>query len=208
MQKGDFVEIEFVGRIALTGEIFDLTSAEEARAAGIYNPNQKYGPQLVIVGAGMVIPGLERALESMSVGEEKEIVTKPEQAFGQRNLALIKVLSLSHFLAKNINPVPGQFVEIDGLPAKILSVTGGRVRVDFNHPLAGKELRYRVKIVRQITDTTEKIRSLLNHYNIKAEPKIEETKLILKTDMPEAVQKLISNLIKQWVPEIKEIVFE
>jgi FKBP-type peptidyl-prolyl cis-trans isomerase 2 len=210
MQKGDFIQIEFVGRIALTGEIFDLTSEQEAKLAGIYNPNHKYGPQLVIIGAGMVIPGLEKALETMSVGEEKEITIKPEQAFGQRNANLIKIISLSNFLAKNINAVPGHFVEIDGLPAKILSVAGGRVRVDFNHPLAGKELKYKVKIVRKITDTMEKVQLLLAHYAIKAEPKIDGQKLILKMEkkLPKDVQDLISKPIIEWVSEIKEVIFE
>jgi len=210
MQKGDFVEIEFIGRIAATGEVFDVTSAEEAKKAGVYNDKQNYGPALVIIGAGMVVPGVESQLKEMKPGEEREFEVKYEQAFGKRNPKLLKIISRSKFLEKNINPVPGLFVDIDGMQARIRNVSGGRVVVDFNHPLAGRDLKYKVKIVRQIKDALEKVNVLFKHYNLKAEASLKEGILTVKTEkeMPKPAKELIERLIKKWISEIKEIKFK
>ena len=138
MKEGDFVQIDFVGRVAGTDEIFDLTVKDVAEQHKIVNPGQKYQPALVIVGARMVIPALDRNLQEMQVGEEREFDVRPEEGFGERKPSFIKVFSLSKFREAKVEPAPGRFIDIDGMPAKIQSVSGGRVRVDFNHPLAGR----------------------------------------------------------------------
>jgi len=210
MKKGDFVEVEFKGTVAATGEIFDLTSEEEAKKAGIHNPKQRYGPQLIILGSGMIVPGVEAELEKMNVGEEKEFELKPAQAFGARSPKLTKIISLAKFLEKKINPVPGLFVDIDGRSARIQSVSGGRVRVDFNHPLAGKDLKYKVKIVKHIKTPQEKVESLINYYNIRAEVDVKEKTLTvkLKEMTPKFMKELIEKSLKRWITEIKEVKFQ
>ena len=209
MEKGDFVRIEFTGKVADTGEIFDLTSEEEAKKAGIYNEKQKYGPQLIIIGAGMAIPGVEDQLLKMKQGEEREFDVEPSRAFGPRNPKLLKILSTGKFLEKKINPVPGLFVDIDGMQARIKSVSGGRVMVDFNHPLAGKRLHYRVKVSGKVTDTLEKVKSMLDYYGLKAEPSLKEEILTLKAEkeLPKPVQELLERTVRQWIKEIKEVKF-
>jgi len=210
MKEGDFVLIEYVGRVAGTGEIFDLTDAETAKREGVFNSNQKYEPVLVIIGAKMVIPGIEKQLEEMKPGDEREFSVKPQDAFGSRNPRLIKIISRANFLRQRINPVPGIFVTIDGRQAKIRSVSGGRVRVDFNHPLAGKELRYELKIIKHITKTKEKADELLKHYRLKTETILKGNTLIIKTTKPldNIVRQLIEKPIKKWIKEIKRIKFE
>ena len=210
MQEGDFVKIDFTGKVAATGEIFDLTSEEEAKKAGIYSNSRKYGPALVIIGAGITIPGVENQLRTMKVGEEREFNVLPDEAFGSRDPKLIKVLSLAKFREKNINPMPGLFVDIDGHQAKIQAVSGGRVRVDFNHPLAGRELSYRVKIVKQVSDTLQKVRALLEYYTLKPDIGYGEGKLVVKLDRqtPDFIKKTIEKSITKWIPEIKEVRFQ
>ncbi|MBN2518690.1 MAG: hypothetical protein JXB14_07605, partial [Candidatus Altiarchaeota archaeon] len=62
---------------------------------------------------------------------------------------------------QGMTPVPGMVFEVEGRPARIQSVSGGRVMVDFNHPLAGKETEYKVK-VREVAKTeNDKIKYLL-----------------------------------------------
>lgn len=209
MKKGDFVKIDFTGKVADTGEVFDLTSEEEARKEGIFNEKQTYGPTLVIVGSGMVIPGLEEKLLEMNVGEEKEFDIEPSRAFGPRSPKLMKIMSLGKFLEKKINPVPGLFVDIDGMQARVKSVSGGRVMVDFNHPLAGKRLHYRLKLVSQVTEPLEKVKSMLDYYGIKAEPSIKEGILTIKAEkeLPKPVHQLLEKSIKEWVKEVREIKF-
>ncbi len=58
-------------------------------------------------------------------------------------------------------PEPGKTVEINGQYAVIRQVTGGRVIVDFNHPLAGKTLRARVRIVRRLETVEDKVKHLI-----------------------------------------------
>ncbi len=209
MKQGDFVEIEFVGRIAATGEIFDLTSEETAKKEGIYDPKQKYGPALVIIGSRMTIPGMEKELLRMKPGEQREFTVTPQEGFGFRNPGLVKIISIANFARQKINPVPGMFVTIDNRQARVQSVSGGRVRVDFNNPLAGKELVYSVKIVRQITAAKEKVTSLLKYYGLDFQAEMEKDKLILTSEkpLPEPLQKMLRENITKWIKEIKAVEF-
>ncbi|RLJ07415.1 MAG: peptidylprolyl isomerase [Candidatus Aenigmatarchaeota archaeon] len=210
MNQGDFIKIDYVGRVADTNEIFDLTVESIAKKENIYNEKQKYGSVLVVIGAGMVISGVEKELKKMKTGEEREFTVKPEEAFGKRKPELIKILPLSGFLKNKINPVPGIYVTIDGQQAKIQSVTSGRVRADFNHPLAGKTLKYWVKITKHITDTKEKIESLLKHYMLNYSVEVQGNKAIIinKKEIPNPLQKFIKDMLSKWIPEIKTVEFE
>ena len=212
MKEGDFVRIDYVGRIKGSGEIFDLTKEDVARKNGIYNPNMNYKPVPIIIGARMVIKGLEDALKKMKVGERKKIVVEPEDGFGKRNEKLIKLLPLSEFQRKDIIPQPGMWITVNNLKGKILSVSGGRVKVDFNHPLAGKRLEYDVEIKEKITDTKEKIKSIFEFFlgkepNLKVTIKEKEAIIKIREDIPRQVKLFISQIIKRWVKPIENIKF-
>lgn len=209
MEKGDFIKIEYEGRLVTTGNVFDTTSEALAKSENIHEEHRKYGPMLVVVGEGMVLPGVEKRLLEMKLNEEKEFNLKPEEAFGRRNPMLIQIVSMATFLKEKINPVPGLYVTINNRRARIQSVSGGRVRVDFNHPLAGKELNYKVKIVKTITVLKEKIDAVFEYFGIKGETQISEGILSLKSEKPitEPAQKLVTETIKRWIPEVKEIKF-
>ncbi len=209
MKKGDFLRIEYTGRIAATGELFDTTSEEVAKKENAFNPKQRYGPVLAIIGAGMAVPGVERNLLEMKEGEEREFDVQPSEAFGPRDPSRIRIIALAKFIKEKINPYPGAFVNIDGMDAKIQSVSGGRVRVDFNHPLAGRELHYKLKLLFRIDSVQEKAESMLNHYNLRGEREVKENKLEITTEQPiqEVIQKMLSESIKKWIPEIKDVKF-
>jgi len=209
MKKGDFVKIDFVGRVSATGEIFDLTSEEQAKKEGIYNEKQRYGTVLVIVGSGMMIPGVEKQLETMKPGDEKEFDVKPSEGFGHRKPELMRIISITKFYKEKINPMPGIFVTIDNRQAKVQSVSGGRVRVDFNHPLASRELHYKIKIVEEIKNPAEKAKAIAEHFTIKCGAEVKEGKLILTTEkkLPDVVEKLLKDWIEKWITDIKSVSF-
>ncbi|MCS7123542.1 MAG: FKBP-type peptidyl-prolyl cis-trans isomerase, partial [Candidatus Aenigmarchaeota archaeon] len=71
MNTGDFVYIDYVGRIKDTGEIFDLTKEDLAKKEGIYKPEIKYKPIPIIVDAKFILSGLNKALKEMKVGEKR-----------------------------------------------------------------------------------------------------------------------------------------
>ena len=207
MQDGDFIKMEYVGRVAATGEIFDLTDEELARKEGIHNPKQTYGPVLVIIGSGMTPKGVEKHLKGMKPGEEREFDLSQEEGFGRREPGLIKIVSLQKFYSQKINPIPGEFVQIDGRHARIQSVSGGRVRVDFNSPLAGKELHYRIKLVEKVTGTQDMAQALLDNYDMKAKATFKEGSLTIgtKDKVPEQLRNLLNMQFKRWIPAAKKI---
>ena len=149
IKKGDFVEFDFVGRVKITNQVFDLSVADVAKKENIFREGHEYKPLAICAGAGHIIPGLDKALIGKEFGKEYEFDLPPEQGFGKRNPKLISLTSLSVFRKKNINPVPGMQLDLDGRIATVRSVTGGRVVLDYNPPLAGKELHYWIKPVKK-----------------------------------------------------------
>jgi FKBP-type peptidyl-prolyl cis-trans isomerase SlyD len=160
LQKKDFVELEFTAKIKETDQIFDTNIKEKAEEIGIENVK----PLTVCIGEGMVLKGLDNALEGKELNKEYEIELSPQNAFGLRNPSLVKIVPINVFLEKNINPYPGLVLDMDGIIARISSVSGGRVLVDFNNPLSGKTVIYSFKITKKIDDSKEKIRILGEYY--------------------------------------------
>ncbi len=145
VEAGDFVMFNYVGRFE-NGEIFDTSYEDVARENGIYVEDREYEPLEVNVGAGEIIPGLDEALVGMEVGEKKTVTVPPEKAYGMPNPELVVDVPLSQFSDAGVEPVEGMYVMTDSGIAKITSVEGDNVKLDFNHPLAGKVLIFEVEV--------------------------------------------------------------
>jgi peptidylprolyl isomerase len=161
-KKGDFVEIEFTGMVKDGNSIFDTTDAALAKKEGFHDPKQQYGPKIVCLGQGQLIKGLDEFAIEKDIGKDYEVAISPEDGFGKKSAKLLKLVPTNIFTKDNIRPMPGLPVNIDGMYGVIRTVTGGRVIVDFNHPLASKELVYKFKITKVITDDKEKLSSFLS----------------------------------------------
>lgn len=164
--KKDVIRLHYTGRIKETGEVFDTTYEDVAKEAGIYSEKGIYGPVPIAVGAGHVIKGLDEALEGLEIGKKYTIELPPEKAFGKRDPKLIKTFTIGQFRRQGIYPFPGLDVEIETesgkkLKGRVMSVSSGRVRVDFNHPYAGKTVVYEVEILEKIDDPIEKVKALI-----------------------------------------------
>lgn len=159
VQKNDFVEIEFTGKA--NNEIFDTTHPEEAKSIGL---DVNVTPVIASIGNEMLLKGLDNALEGKEIGEKYSVHIPPEKAFGKRNASLIKTIPIRIFREKNMNPVPGMVFQLDQHLVRILSVSGGRVIVDFNNPLAGKEIDYDFKILRKVDDNKDKINAIQDFF--------------------------------------------
>lgn len=196
LEKGDFVKINYTGKVKETGEVFDTTREDVAKKEGIFSERIKYGPVLVIVGYERVVKGLDEELLKMKVGERKEVEIPPEKGFGKRDPNLIKLIPLSEFKKQKIEPHPGMNLTMGGLNCKVISVGSGRVRVDFNHPLAGKTLIYDVEVKEKIENDEEKVKALCEYYGFDVkgiEVKEKKVKIMLKNGVSERVKQLISN---------------
>ncbi|MBU0530470.1 MAG: peptidylprolyl isomerase [Candidatus Aenigmatarchaeota archaeon] len=209
MKEGDFILMDFVGKVLNTGEIFDLTREDVAKDSKVHFEEKNYEPVLVIVGAKMVVSGIEKQLLAMKVGETKKFTVPYAEAFGRRDPRLIRVIPFNKFMEQNINPAPGVFVTIDNMTAKVQSVSGGRVRVDFNNPLAGKDLEYEITVVKQITENKEKADLLLENSGIEAETELKEDvfEIKTKTKLNPMIEKMTSETIKKWIKDVKNINF-
>jgi len=146
IEAGDFVKFHYVGRFE-NGEVFDTSYEDIAKENGIYVEERDYGPLEVHVGAGEIIPGLDEALIGMEVGEKKTVTVPPEKAYGMPNPELIIEVPISEFTRAGLEPVEGLYVMTDSGIAKIREVGEETVKLDFNHPLAGKTLIFEVEIV-------------------------------------------------------------
>ncbi|RLI98982.1 MAG: peptidylprolyl isomerase [Candidatus Aenigmatarchaeota archaeon] len=200
MQEGDFVEIDYVGKIKDTDEIFDLTDEKLAKEKGIFNEKSDYKPVKIIIGEKFVVKGLEEIIKQMNVGEEKTATISPEDGFGVRDAKMIKTVSQSELRKQKIDPVPGMILNLGNVKAKIQSVNSGRVRIDFNHPLAGRDLEYKIKVNKKIEDNGEKAKAIVKFLTQEElEAKVEEKKVVVeeKKPIPEEAKKRIAELIKK-----------
>lgn len=161
IQKGDFIKLNYTGMFE-DGKAFDTTNEELAKKEDIYNPRGLYGGDVVIVGAGHTIAGLDEDLEGKEVGYTGKVEIPPEKAFGPTDLKLVETVSITKFKERNIHP--GMNVELDGRKGFVSRVIGRRVTVDFNSPLAGKTVVYEYTIEKLIEDETEKIQGLFALY--------------------------------------------
>jgi len=184
-----FVKLAYTGRVK-DGEIFDSTSEEIAKREGFYSEEKFYSPMTVVVGEGQVLAGLDDAISGMKLGEEKEVVIPPEKAYGHRNPDHVRLVSLGEFRKKNINPIPGMPVELDGRRARIQTVSGGRVRVDFNHELAGKTLVFEVKLVDEAKTRKQKINYVIERsFNSSEDFDVKTGKNEVEIKLPEKIYK-------------------
>ena len=206
-KKNDFIEIDFTASIKETNHIFETTSEEVAKKNNFYNPKQKYKPRIICLGSNQLLPGLEKQLENKEIGKEYEIELSPENAFGKKNPKLLQLVSMSSFKRQKINPYPRMQVNIDNLIGVVRTVSGGRVIVDFNHPLSGKNIIYKIKILRLVNNVKEKISSIISQFTQKSEVEVKESEAIVKTDLPEPIKKELPALITKLIPLIKKVSF-
>ena len=161
-KKKDFIELEFTARIKESGIIFDTNIKEDAKSMDINSENLK--PLKICIGQEMVVRGLDKELENKEVGEKCKINVTPEDGFGMRNPKLIRIIPMKVFIERNINPVKGLILNMDGMIARIASVSGGRVTIGLNNPLSGKIVQYDFVIKRIIKEEKEKIISLTRFF--------------------------------------------
>ena len=190
IQKGDFVLVELTGRVEETGEVFETTDAEAARSAGIYKEDGVYGPRVVVVGEGWVLKGLDQGLPGLKLGEDAKVEVKPTDAFGERDPEKIRIVRYRVLRSKGIDPRFGAQVEFEGRPAVVRSIGAGRVQLDYNHPLAGRELVYDVKVSKMFETEEEKIRALIQRRITGIDPekfRLRVTKNKVRIEIPEEV---------------------
>lgn len=201
IKKHDFVEIEYTGKVADGDIVFDTTDEELAKKNNMYQEGARYGPITICIGEQQILKGLDSKLEGKEPGKYTLKLT-PEGGFGKKSAKLLKLVPLTIFKKQNVRPVQGLQVNIDGIVGTIRNVAGGRIIVDFNHPLASRDLIYEVKVNRILLKPEEKISSLIELL-LNQKPKVEvkegNAEVTLADELP-------AELIKELEKKIIELV--
>ena len=155
LQKNDFVELEYIGKVK-DGNIFDTNIKEEAKKIQLEIETR---PLIICLGQNFILQAIDEFLIGKEIGKYT-LELSPEKAFGLRNTKLIKTMPIKIFLEKQVYPQPGMMFEFDNVIGRISAVSGGRVIVDFNHPLSNKTVVYELNIKKLITDEKEKVEAL------------------------------------------------
>lgn len=137
VKHGDKVKVEYEGRLE-DGTVFDSSKAHDQMLE-------------FEVGAGEVIPGFEHGVLGLKIGEEREVTIKPENAYGMVNPQLLKKIPLKAIpggekLKAGMRILVGRQGE-QQIPAIVTEVANEEVTLDLNHPLAGKTLIFKIKVV-------------------------------------------------------------
>ena len=145
VQDGLVVSMDY--KLTVDGEVLD--SSEDA------------GPLQFLAGYGNIVPGLEREMAGMKIGESKDVVVAPADGYGEFDEeAFMEVprnefptdLQLEEGIELNVTDEDGQ-----NQYARVENITDESVRLDFNHPLAGAELHFTVKVVALRDPTKEEL---------------------------------------------------
>ncbi len=145
-EKGDLVAVDYLGTLE-NGTVFDTSIREEAVKANL-PLRPEYAPLEFTVGAGQMIAGFDSAVVGMEEGNEKTVTLKPEDAYGEVNPEYVVDIPKA-----NVPPEVkegSQLMASNGMAGTVVEVGNESVKIDFNHPLAGKALTFKI-IMRKIT---------------------------------------------------------
>jgi len=136
VKKGDKVKIHYTGRIK-DGKVFDSSLERE--------------PIEFEIGSGHVIIGVDKGVIGMKPGEKKEVEVPPQEGYGEYEQKLLIDVPKDK-MPKDIKPEVGMRLQMvnnmgQPLPVLVAEVNDDSVKLDANHPLAGKDLVFNIELV-------------------------------------------------------------
>ncbi len=135
-KAGDTVRVHYTGTLD-DGSVFDSSEGRE--------------PLEFTVGAGQVIAGFDEAVTGMQPGDEKQVTIPSDQAYGGRRDDLVLVVDRAQF-PPGLNPEVGQQLQVSqgdagSFVVTVREVSEDAVVLDANHPLAGEDLTFQLRLV-------------------------------------------------------------
>ncbi|OHE55621.1 MAG: peptidylprolyl isomerase [Thermodesulfovibrio sp. RBG_19FT_COMBO_42_12] len=135
-KEGDTIKVHYKGTLE-DGTVFDSSRDDE--------------PLEFTLGKGQIIKGFENAVLGMSIGETKTVRIPSNEAYGPRMDELLLKFNKTDF-PPDIEPIEGLILDLrnpDGrtLVARIIEVSGDLVTLDANHPMAGKDLTFKIDLM-------------------------------------------------------------
>lgn len=135
-KKGDQVKVHYTGTLE-DGTTFDSSEGRD--------------PLAFEIGAGMMIPGFDAAVNGMNIGDKVTIDIPSAEAYGEAQKELIIDVPKDQVPA-DMKPEVGQALSVNQpngqpMPVVVLEVTDEKIVLDANHPLAGKDLKFAIELV-------------------------------------------------------------
>lgn len=135
-KQGDTVKIHYTGTLN-DGTRFDSSEGRD--------------PLEFTIGSGQVIPGFDKAVQGMTVGDSKSINIAAQDAYGPRHEQMVQQVPKTA-LPENLEPKPGMALQARGEDGKVINLTvtavgDDDITVDGNHPLAGRDLNFDIELV-------------------------------------------------------------
>lgn len=162
LKDGDVIRFDYT--LWVDGKLTDTSVEAVAKEAGSHRENRRYQPLTITLGGRQIIPGLESHIRSHGVvGQPVTVDLAAADAYGERHADKIKDVPMAQFRSQKVQPQVGMTLTYEGERGVITRVAGGRVRVDLNHDLAGKPLKYEYTIREVLTDEKAKVDAVMGN---------------------------------------------
>ena len=164
MEDGAIIHVDYDLFSGETGDLIETTREEIAKDYEMHQEGRSYTPMVCIVGTGNLIAGFEAALKDAKVGKEVEVEIAPADAYGEKDASLVETISIDKLRRAVQDPNSlylGAPVNINGRQGYLSYLAAGRARIDYNHPMAGKTLKYVFTIIKEVKGKEDKVMGLL-----------------------------------------------
>ncbi|MGC9514629.1 FKBP-type peptidyl-prolyl cis-trans isomerase [Methanocrinis sp.] len=198
VKDGDFIKVDYTESV--DGQVISTTNRDVAMNNDIYEDGVEYAPALIVVGSGDVVEGFKDELMGKEIGSSGSVEVPPEEAYGVRDPENVELIPLTKF--KKERPEIGMRVSVDGKMGTLTRIIGRKARIDYNHALADKTVKFDYTIVERIEDRQEKLESLIRIF-----AKIDLKAEILEDDVAEIESPWEMSYYKEW-PMIRRGVAE
>ena len=164
MEDGAIIHVDYDLFSGETGDLIETTREEIAKDYEMHQEGRNYTPMVCIVGTGNLIAGFEAALKDAKVGKEVEVEIAPADAYGEKDASLVETISIDKLRRAVQDPNSlylGAPVNINGRQGYLSYLAAGRARIDYNHPMAGKTLKYVFTVIKEVKGKEDKVLGLL-----------------------------------------------
>src|ERR1041385_1737012 len=187
LKDGDVVKFDYT--LYVDGKLVETSEEKVAKDAGIHRDTRRYQPLTITLGSRQIIPGLESHMRSHGqAGQKVTVDIAAADAYGERHADKIKDVPMAQFRSQKVQPEVGMQLNMGGERGTVTRVAGGRVRVDLNHDLAGKPLRYEYTVREVVSDEAGKVAAVLDNIFGPGQAKAKVEGDAVTVEVPEAVK--------------------
>ena len=164
MEDGAIIHVDYDLFSGETGDLIETTREDIAKEYEMHQEGRTYSPMVCVVGNGNLIPGFETALKEAKVGAEVTVEIEPAEAYGEKDASMVETISIDKLRRAVQDPNSlylGAPVNINGRQGYLSYLAAGRARIDYNHPMAGKTLKYVFTVVKEVKGKEDKVMGLL-----------------------------------------------